>query len=205
LHEAKPSVTSTIIPWLHKKKCVWLFTNHIVTTIPLFSNVLSLLFALSNIDAPLGTYDFRNPIRKCNFLSVYPDKNVGSKNIDWTIHGIVTFTVAIQSHCYICDWACRACGHTNFDNFFKLTSTIKFYSLMLRPWFFSLLVHNLSGIVLQITECKYCSLVLRYDFISDICTLYPHALFLQARSHLLQQYFIGYKSRNFHVAPKRLQ
>ena len=75
-----------------------------------------------------------------------------------------------------CDWACenRACGHTNFDHFFRLFSCITLYFIMLWPWNFqSLFTAYLSGFMVKVTECKYCNPLLGYSSFCDMTYLVP--------------------------------
>jgi len=73
-----------------------------------------------------------------------------------------------------CGWACknRACGHTQFSYFFNfyIHKILSFDStVMILSEFF----HSLSGMLMKVTECKYCILVLRYDLLSDIVQSVP--------------------------------
>jgi len=49
---------------------------------------------------------------------------------------------------------------------------------------FSEVVHNLTGFLTHLTECKYYISVLRYVSSNQIVYFNPHALLLQARSHM---------------------
>ena len=61
---------------------------------------------------------------------------------------------------------------------------------------FSALNKNFIGFIMQFTECKQSVPVLRYDL---WCSLCPHALFSQARSHMRESAEIEVAARNIGV------
>ena len=87
---------------------------------------------------------------------------------------------------YICDQASenRACGLLKFDYFSNFCSH-NFLFQYGTATKFSRFVDNLFGFTTLLTESKYYISVLRYVSSNDMVYFSPHALFLQARSHIV--------------------
>ena len=86
----------------------------------------------------------------------------------------------------ICDRACenRACGLLKLALFQSLSSHNFLFQYGLATKF-SRFVDNLFGFTTLLTESKYYILVLRHVESNNMVYFSPHALFSQARSHII--------------------
>ena len=89
-------------------------------------------------------------------------------------------------HC-ICDWACknRACGHMNFAYFFNLSELITLYPNILWQWKFQHLVQIYLALWCRLQNENILFHYWDMTFRETGCSLCPHAIFLQAWSHIM--------------------
>jgi len=93
-------------------------------------------------------------------------------------------------HSIYCDQACenRACGHMIFAYFFNLSELISFYQNIQWQWNFQHLIQLYLALWCRLQNKNILFQYWDMTFRVTGCSLCPHALFLQARSHYIETY-----------------